>query len=194
MKVWHVLQENSQGNLDLYEGKIEGRIDLIDVLDYAPSPPLFCYIDITGNVAMSEVGKVTGHRYKIFHTVDATNILHEFACICAEDAFKAVKNPDHRSVAMVKAKRDWVAGRIDSNQLQTAVNNAWAAVEDAKTDLSIDAARAAWALSAKDAVRVARAMVKAVRTVARHIGVNRIEMRNYQNQVLTKMVTDEKSR
>ncbi|MCI9544918.1 MAG: hypothetical protein HFE93_12220, partial [Acutalibacter muris] len=34
--------------------------------------------------------------------------LHEFACRCAEEALKLVKDPDPRSVAAIEAKRKWL--------------------------------------------------------------------------------------
>ena len=37
-------------------------------------------------------------------------VLHEFACRCAEEAPKLVKNPDPRSVAAIEAKRRWLRG------------------------------------------------------------------------------------
>ena len=53
--------------------------------------------------------------------------LHEFACRCAEEALKLVKNPDPRSVAAIEAKRRWMRGEIGDEELAAARAAAWAA-------------------------------------------------------------------
>jgi hypothetical protein len=42
---------------------------------------------------------------------DATNVLHEFACRCAEDALELIDNPDPRGMAAIQEERDWLARR-----------------------------------------------------------------------------------
>lgn len=54
-------------------------------------------------------------------------IMHEFACRCAEEALKLVENPDPISVAAITAKRAWLRGEINDEQLAAA----WAAAWDA---------------------------------------------------------------
>lgn len=75
--------------------------------------------------------------------IDA-NILHEFACRCAEYALSFVDNPDPRSVAAIEAKRKWMRGEITDMELADARDAA----------LSVWAARAA-ARAARDAARAA---------------------------------------
>lgn len=73
-------------------------------------------------------------------------ILHEFACRCAERALGKVENPDSRSIAAIEAKRRWLRGEIGDDELRKA----W------------DAARgAAWDAARADAWAVARAAARA---------------------------------
>ena len=61
-------------------------------------------------------------------------ILHEFACRCAEAALmqerKAGREPDPRSWAAIEAKRKWMRGEIDDNELRAARDTAWDAAQD----------------------------------------------------------------
>ena len=61
--------------------------------------------------------------------------LHEFACRCAEAALmrerEAGREPDTRSWAAIEAKRAWLRGEIDSEQLSVAWAAAWAAARAA---------------------------------------------------------------
>ena len=82
--------------------------------------------------------------------------LHEFACRCAEEALKLVKDPDPRSVAAIEAKRKWLKGEISDEELAAAWAAAWAAwaaawdaanvaAWDAASDAASAAAWVAWA-------------------------------------------------
>lgn len=63
--------------------------------------------------------------------IDAKNLLHEFACWCAEQALasevEAGRTPDPRSYAGIKAKRDWIAGKITNDELSAAAGMSWSA-------------------------------------------------------------------
>lgn len=89
-------------------------------------------------------------------------VLHEFACRCAEQALSLVDNPDPRSVAAIAAKRAWLKGDINDEQLAAA----WAAARDAAWGAARDAAwyaawyaarYAAWAAAGAAARAAARA-------------------------------------
>ncbi len=82
--------------------------------------------------------------------------LHEFACRCAEEALKLVKNPDPRSIAAIKAKRKWLKGEISDEELAVAWDAANDAASAAAWDAS-DAARAAASVAAWDASDAASA-------------------------------------
>ncbi|MFA6729116.1 MAG: hypothetical protein WCS17_13010, partial [Prevotella sp.] len=67
-------------------------------------------------------------------------ILHEFACRCAEHALSRIDNPDPRSVAAIEDKRAWLSGDITDDQLQSAQDAAYYAVEAASCDAAYWAA------------------------------------------------------
>ena len=76
--------------------------------------------------------------------------LHGFACRCAEEALKLVKDPDPRSVAAIEAKRKWLRVEISDEELTAARAAAraaaWAAAwAAAKTTAKAAAWDAAWA-------------------------------------------------
>ena len=70
-------------------------------------------------------------------------ILHEFACRCAEYALSFVESPDPRSVAAIEAKRKWLRGEISDDELTAARAAASAAASAAARAAARDAASAA---------------------------------------------------
>jgi hypothetical protein len=82
-------------------------------------------------------------------------VLHEFACRCAEQALSLVGNPDPRSVAAIAAKRAWLKGEINDEQLDAARAAAWDAARDAAWDAAWAAAWDAARAAAWDAARAA---------------------------------------
>jgi len=76
------------------------------------------------------------------------NILHEFACRCAEEALKLIYNPDPRSIAAIEAKRAWLRGEITDNELAIARASAYVAHAYAASAYAAYAAASASAASA----------------------------------------------
>ena len=101
----------------------------IDALYYAPGA-LVCLVALHGKIVHSDDKSVAQGR-TVLVMADATNVLHEMACLCAEQALSLVPNPDPRSIAAIAAKRAWVKGEITDAQLYAA------------RDAARDAARAA---------------------------------------------------
>jgi hypothetical protein len=122
---------------------------VIDALQYAQGP-IVCRVKLIGKIK-HDTDKSVAYERRVISMLDATNILYEFACLCAEDALKLIKNPDPRSIAAIKAKRDWLAGKITDKELDAA----WAAARDAAWDAAWDAARAAARDAAWAAARAA---------------------------------------
>ena len=168
MLAWHLLSEDKRLGYDdgrlvevgqtlecdgkpvLCDNGMHGSVRLIDAAYYA-SGPIVCRVKIEGDVIEDE-DKLCGRRRTVLWMLDATKILHEFACSCAEDALALVAQPDPRSVAAIEAKRAWLRGEITDEELDAASAAAWAASRDAR-----DAARAeAWA-ALDAALYVARA-------------------------------------
>ncbi len=106
-------------------------------------------------------------------------VLHEFACRCAEEALKLVKNPDPRSVAAIEAKRRWLRGEIGDEELEAvrvAASAAARAAASAANAAAQDAEWAAWTAAsavasavASDAARasVRRSQVEMLKTMLR---------------------------
>ena len=78
-------------------------------------------------------------------------LLHEFACRCAELALRLIENPDPRSVAAIEAKRSWLRSEIADSELDAARDAARAAAWDAAEAAAEAAARAAAEAAARDA-------------------------------------------
>jgi hypothetical protein len=118
----------------------------IDALQYAPGS-IACRVELSGEILEGD-DKVCATERTVLKMIDATNILHEFACWCAEQALlkerEAGREPDPRSWAAIEAKRKWLRGEITDSELAAA----WAAARDAAKE----AARTAW----DDAARTAR--------------------------------------
>ena len=157
MLAWHLLSEDKRlgygdgrlvevgqtleckGKPVLCDNGMHGSVRLIDAVYYA-SGPIVCRVKIEGDVIESE-DKLCGRRRTVLWMLDATRILHEFACRCAEDALALVEQPDARSVEAIAAKRKWLRGEITDEELDSASAAARAAAWAARA-----AARdAAWA-------------------------------------------------
>lgn len=82
--------------------------------------------------------------------IDA-QILHEFACRCADRAIARIGKPDARSVAAIEAKRKWLRGEISDDELDAAWDAALAAAKYAARAAARAAAMAAARAAARDA-------------------------------------------
>jgi hypothetical protein len=127
----------------------------IDALNYAPGA-IACRVKLSGEI-LEDDDKVCATERTVLKMIDATNILHEFACWCAEQALlqerEAGREPDPRSWAAIEAKRKWLRGEITDNELADARDAAWDAAWAATRSAAWDAARAAAWDAARDAAR-----------------------------------------
>ena len=113
-------------------------------------------------------------------------LLHEFACRCAEWALSKVVHPDSRSIAAIQAKRDWLDGKITDRDLEAAKDSAWAAVWDSAGTATWTAAWAAtWAAAEAAARDAAWAAAEAAAEAAEMDAA-----RKWQVQELTKMLAE----
>jgi hypothetical protein len=147
-----------EGEPALCERGMHGSVRLIDAVYYA-SGPIVCRVKIEGDVIEDE-DKLCGRRRTVLWMFDATNILHEFACGCAEDALALVAQPDARSVEAIAAKRKWLRGEITDEELDAARAAALDAARAAAWDAAMDAASAAALAAAWDASAAARAAAR----------------------------------
>ena len=136
----------------------------LDALGYAPGP-IACLVELRGP-RIDGPDKSCAAERKCLAKLDATNILHEFACWCAEQALKAERKagrePDQRSWEAVRVKRRWLKGKAADEERADAGYTAWAAARYEAWDASraasrYDAARDdAARYAARDASRAAQ--------------------------------------
>ena len=214
MLAWHFLSEDKRLGYDdgrlvevgqtlECEGKpvlcsngMHGSERLIDALKYA-SGPIVCRVEIEGDVIEGK-NKLCGRRRTVLWMLDATDILHEFACACAEDALALVEQPDARSVAAIEAKRKWLKGEITDEELDAAWAAAWDAARDAASWAAASAASrddardAAWddALAAAQAAAQAAWAASSAAAYAASWAVTRDAAWAKQNERLTEMVME----
>ena len=136
IKAWHFLSDDRRmqfGDRELVEvgktyraeGKIEmclngmhGSRRIIDALQYAPGA-VICRVALWGEV-QEEGDKLVARNRKVISMIDATNILHEFACRCAEDALKKAGVKDRRCWKAIETKRKWLEGKATDNEWDAA--------------------------------------------------------------------------
>ena len=114
----------------------------IDALNYAPGP-IVCKVRLSGRV-VRDTDKAVATVREVMSMADATMILHEFACICAEDALHLIEKrgqkADKRSWVAIETKRRWMKGEATDKELAAARaaaraaawDAAWAAARDAQ--------------------------------------------------------------
>jgi hypothetical protein len=119
---------------------------IIDALNYAPGS-IICRVETWGETVHGDDKSASEHR-QIRWWLDAEMVLWAWLCDTAEASLKTVGVTDERSLSAIALRRDWLDGRVVSNQEWDA---AWAAARDAARDAAWAADRtAAWA-AARDA-------------------------------------------
>ena len=123
-------QSLEEGKTYTYEGEIKicesgyhASRRLIDALRYAHGAQI-SRVECWGDVQEQD-DKLVARNRTVLWTLDATMILHEFACMVAEISLSKVVNPDPRSLAAIKAKRKWIKGKISDKELDAARAAAW---------------------------------------------------------------------
>ena len=94
----------------------------IDALNYACGS-IVCRVRLSGDIVEGD-DKACARRREVLWMADATSVLHEWACWCAEQALlrerEAGREPDPRSWAALTAKRRWLAHEISDEELDAA--------------------------------------------------------------------------
>jgi hypothetical protein len=143
----------SAEDLELCRFGLHASIEPRDALKYAPGP-LVSRVELSGTILKGD-DKLCASQRKVLWIADATKILHEFACLCAEDALKVSGWNDERSVKAIEAKRKWLKGEISDDELSAAESAAWSVVRSAAWSAAESAAwSAAWS-AAESAARSA---------------------------------------
>ena len=123
---------------------LHGSIRAIDALEYASSTTaIICRTSHEGEIDRQHDKLASEHRTVLWQA-DCTMALHEFACLCAEQSFEIIKKRGSvvapEMLACVDAKRKWMRGEINSEELAAARDAAWDAARDAARDAAWDAA------------------------------------------------------
>ena len=126
---------------------------IIDALECAPGP-IVCRVEIGGQIVRGDY-KLCGTSRKVLWWLDATELLHLFACRVAERALKEAKVTDQRCFAAIKAKRQWLAGRITDEELDAARSAAESAAKSASRAATWAAAKSAARKAAWEVARSA---------------------------------------
>ena len=147
---WHFLQENrtlgygdnravQAGKTYRYEGEQPPRMcrrgmhasrRSLDALKYAPGP-VVCRVDLLDAVAEDD-DKTVAQGRKIIWMADASRVLHEFACLCAEDALRRMDIREGLCWAAIRIKRLWLVGKASDEELSAA----WSAARSATWDVA----------------------------------------------------------
>ena len=127
----------------------------LDALQYAPGA-IACLVELRGK-RLDATDKSCATERKCLAKVDATKILHEFACWCAWRVLLQERcdgrKPDKRLWVAIRAKRQWLRGNCTDQKLAAA--RAAGAAGAATWDAARDAARAATWDAARAAARAA---------------------------------------
>ena len=151
---------------------LHGSRRAIDALVYAPGP-IVERVELSGEV-LHDTDKLVAADRLCLWWADATAVLHEFACRCAEDALALVDSPDPRSVAAIRVRRAWLRGEATDEELSAA-----RAASAAARAAAWYAANAAWYAAWYAASAAARAAVWSARADAEE----------HQNRRLTAMLS-----
>ena len=192
MKAWHFVADKLRdgspiptdgvwlehtGPMKICKAGLHASVRLIDALEYAPGATI-CRVEVGGEM-VKQKDKLVCRKRKILWRIDATMLLHEFACQMAEGALKKAKvQQDERCWKAIKVKREWMAGRATDAELDAARDAAMAAAWDAAWDAARaaawDAARAAARAAARDAARDAanRKLTRMVETAHKKGGAS----------------------
>jgi len=141
IKAWHFLHQNCRlshgdgrlirpgttvtvpGPLVLYAHGLHASRRVMDALQQAPGP-IVCRVVVSGEIVedngILNNNIFAGTRRYVEWMLDATWLLHEFACWCAERALRRAKVKNETLWAAIAAKRAWLADEITDKQLETA--------------------------------------------------------------------------
>jgi hypothetical protein len=139
----------AEGPLEIYKNGIHASLRALEALQYAEGA-IVCQVELSGEILESH-NLLCAQHCKVLTMADATTVLHEFGCLCAEQALlrerEAGREPDPRSWAAIEVKRKWLRGEATDKKLEAAWDAARNAVYATAGNMNWNAAGAA-ALSA----------------------------------------------
>jgi len=103
---------------ELCRAGLHAGYTILGTLEYAAGP-ILCE-DKLGGVVVRGDDKASATERTVIRMADATAMLHEFACRCAEDALALVESPYPMAVEVVRVKRLWMVGQASDDELAKA--------------------------------------------------------------------------
>jgi len=144
VRAGHTYKAKGKGSIVLCQNGVHGSKRILDGLCYAPGP-VVCRVNISGEIVQGS-DKLAGRTRDVLWLLDASAVLHEFACRCADTFLARITHPDPRSIEGIRVKRAWLRGEATDSDLAFASAAAWdAAWAAASTAARASASAAAWA-------------------------------------------------
>jgi len=110
--------EATQHPLSLCEYGLHASKTVLNALEYAPGP-ILCRVQLSGKI-LHDTDKSCAEYRRCIWMFKTTQVLHEFACWCAEQALTTAKVTIDRSWNAIKVKRLWLQGLATDKELKTA--------------------------------------------------------------------------
>lgn len=191
----------NERRLKLCEWGLHASKKPLDALCYA-SGSFVARVCLSGEILHGSNKSCATERTPLTPYKDASHIVHEFACWCAERALRRAKSTDQRSWNAIKTKRAWLRGKATDDELFAAAAAAWdvaraaalAAVRDVARDASRDAAWAVAMAATRAAARGSAAAAAAAwasawcAALAMEAGLATAVETKAQNRKLTRML------
>ena len=142
-KKWTIGEEREikRGRIKLCERGYHSSPSWYDALGYAQGS-MACIVEVSEPVEKDDT-KFVSRKRKLIDAKDATKVLREWGCRCAERALKKAKVTDERSWNAIKTARLYNKGEATKENLDAAWDAAWAAAWAAARDAAWAAAWAA---------------------------------------------------
>ena len=175
----------AKGKLSMCKNGLHASKNILDALRYAPGP-IICRVELSGEI-LHDSDKMCARKRTCLELMDGTQILHLFACWCAERALRRERKNGHkvdkRSSQAVYAKRRWLRGEINDAELAAARAAAWSAAEAAARAAAWSAAEAtAWSAAEATAWSAAKAAAGSAEQKAQKRRLMRMVWDAFRNQ------------
>ena len=112
----------------------------LDALRYAPGA-VACRVSLSGE-RLNDIDKSCAAERTVLAMADATNLLHEFACCCAEVALLIAGYDDKRCWDAIEAKCAWMRGEMTRKQVYAVRTDIWSTAEAFAAAEAVEAADA----------------------------------------------------
>ena len=109
---------------------LHGSVRPLDALEFAPGL-ILRRTEHRGTIVEHNDDKIASSERRALWQIDATKLLHLFACWAAENALKDAKVTDERCWKAIKIKRQWLGKKATDEELAAASAAARAAARDA---------------------------------------------------------------